>query len=164
MKLNNYPFERISLPSIYSRLTPEERTVRDEIMRQIIASGSPVGSFHIRHHGPDMHSKIDVLAEKRVIVLNANGDIVCAYPVSALPTHHKVRLADGKEFFAMCAVDALGAAFAFAQDIAVDSRCSRCHAPVHVVIREGSLAEFSPPGLHVLHADLNKSDNWAMSC
>jgi len=43
-----------------------------------------------------------------VIRLDHAGDVIVAYPFSATPTRHLVRLADGTRVFAMCAIDALG--------------------------------------------------------
>lgn len=43
-----------------------------------------------------------------MIRLDHAGEVVVAYPFSATPTRHLVRLADGIRLFAMCAIDALG--------------------------------------------------------
>jgi hypothetical protein len=75
-----------------------------------------------------------------------------------------VTLADGRSFRAMCAIDAMGAAFTFHQDITVESWCTKCSEPVTLAIRNGRLAEFTPLDLHVLHVDLNRTDNWSGSC
>jgi Alkylmercury lyase len=40
-----------------------------------------------------------------------SGAVTVAYPFSAAPTRHCVRLSSGTEVFAMCAIDALGVAF-----------------------------------------------------
>lgn len=168
MVFKNYPSERLRMPSIFSRLTPAERNLRALIMEWIVASDSPVTRRFPRSApeflNPDVDVTVESLVVKRAIVVNANGEIVCAYPVSALPTNHRVTSSEGSSFFAMCAVDALGAAFTFGQDVMIDSCCSHCRAPVHVVIQNGRLAEFTPPDLHVLHVDLKKSENWAGSC
>ena len=62
------------------------------------------------------------LIDKQIVVEEAGG-VAFAYPVSAWPTDHEVSLADGRRFYAMCAVDALGSAFNFGQDASIVSRC-----------------------------------------
>ena len=48
-------------------------------------------------------------------------------------------MADGREFTAMCAIDAMGAAFTFHQDTEVHSVCAMCEEPVYVKIVDGKL-------------------------
>ena len=59
---------------------------------------------------------IEVLKAKDGMVIDEEQNVNFIYPVSALPTNHHVTLADGRSFTAMCAIDAIGAAFTFHQD------------------------------------------------
>ena len=86
------------------------------------------------------------------------------YPVSSLETNHHVTLADGREFTAMCAIDAMGAAFTFHQDTEVHSVCAMCEEPVYVKIKDGKVADYSPKTLHALTFPLGELANWAGSC
>ena len=104
------------------------------------------------------------LGSKGVIVQDEDGSVSVVYPVSALPTPHKVKLNDGKSFFAICAVDSLGSAFTFAQDIKVASSCSYCQNPVSVTIKNGEISTFDPDGIFVTHTDLVGEVNWAGTC
>jgi hypothetical protein len=49
------------------------------------------------------------------------GEVTVAYPFSAAPTRHRVRLSSGADVFAMCAIDALGIAFMLGQTTGVSS-------------------------------------------
>jgi Alkylmercury lyase len=49
------------------------------------------------------------------------GAVRVAYPFSAAPTRHRVRLRSGCEVFAMCAIDALGIAFMLGEPTEVSS-------------------------------------------
>jgi hypothetical protein len=49
------------------------------------------------------------------------GAVTVAYPFSAVPTRHRVRLSSGGEVFAMCAIDALGIAFLLGEATNVSS-------------------------------------------
>ncbi|WP_435212804.1 alkylmercury lyase family protein [Streptomyces sp. bgisy034] len=48
------------------------------------------------------------LAAEDFLTLDAQGRVQAAYPFSVSPTAHRVRLAEGPEVWAMCAIDALG--------------------------------------------------------
>lgn len=93
------------------------------------------------------------------------GDkITFLYPVSAVPTNHRVKLDDGREFFSMCAVDALGVSSMFHRDSEIHSVCSETMEEVYIKISEGKIKEYYPENLHVLHVDLTKERDWAYEC
>lgn len=165
MQFSRYPKERLIIESIASRLTPVEKAFRMRLMEYTIDKGAP---FNINNGAEkdlqDLQPVVRELIGKRVIVLDNEGNVNFIYPVSALPTNHKVHLQDGRSFSAMCAIDALGAAFTFKQDTRVESRCSECGEAVHVAIERGRIAGLYPETAHALHVDLNKVDNWAGSC
>jgi hypothetical protein len=48
------------------------------------------------------------LADGDFLCLDHAGQITAAYPFSALPTRHRVQIADKATVFAVCAIDALG--------------------------------------------------------
>jgi Alkylmercury lyase len=48
------------------------------------------------------------LVERDLVQLDPDGRIAAAYPFSAAPTRHEVRSRDGRAYWAMCAIDALG--------------------------------------------------------
>ena len=81
--------------------------------------------------------------------------------LSDLATRHRVSLRDGRSFSAMCAIDSMGSAFTFEQDIEIESECSECGERIFVRIERGKLAEVTPSSLRVLHVDLKRFDNWA---
>jgi len=167
MQFRHYPAERLMIASITSRLTSDENILRRWLMQRIIDHGTPfkLDGEEIENSGPpDARSLMKGLLDKRAIVVDADNNVNFVYPVSALPTHHKVRLDDGRSFSAMCAIDALGAAFTFNRNSRVESKCSECGQPLFVAVENGEIAELSPETAHVLHVDLNKADNWAGSC
>ena len=168
MQGTHYSDGQLHIRSIASRLTSAEQLVRDSVMAQIIDRGQPITAADLQHievlRNLDVEEQLAALLKKRTIVMNPEGCITFSYPVSALPTNHKVTLADGRTFYAMCAVDALGAAFTFSQNIKVDSRCSHCREPVHLETGENKIVDLQPAGTHVLHVDLNRYDNWSGNC
>lgn len=166
MRFRNQPAERLAIDSIASRLTDEENALRMALMERTIEGRGPVALRTLTRSGaldPDAESLIERLTEKRVIVQDREGHLNFIYPVSALPTRHKVSLLDGRRFFAMCAIDAMGSAFTFEQNAEVESECSECGERICVRIEQGELTEVTPSKLRVLHAVSKKFDNWAAS-
>lgn len=106
-----------------------------------------------------------VLMEKDGMVIDEESrNVNFIYPVSALETNHHVTLADGRKFCAMCAIDAIGSTFTFHQDTVVDSVCTACGTPVHIEMKDGKVANYSPEGLYALSFQLEELSNWAGSC
>lgn len=170
----NYKVEDILIKRVIDKLNDEEKLLRFKIMEFIIKSERPFNldadlSEVINEDGctfsKDEYNELCTsLIEKGSMVIDEEKNVNFIYPVCALPTNHKVTLADGRKFHAMCAVDAMGTAFTFKQDITVNSCCSTCGETVEVEIKDGKVVKFSPENLLVLHVDLNKMSNWSGCC
>lgn len=159
--------------NIQRKFNQAQNEIRLAVMDFIIAEKRPFnlktdgfGALkEIRYSQPDDFSGIAAaLREKDGMVADEEQNVNFIYPVSALPTNHHVRLADGRTFTAMCAIDAIGAAFTFHQDTEIDSVCAVCGTPVHIVMRDGAPVEHSPSDLHALTFTLGEISNWAGSC
>ena len=155
----NLETELLAIPNINALLTDQERHARSLLMDKIIMHGIPVKPSESKNN-----DLLQGLGSKGVIVQDEDGSVSVVYPVSALPTPHKVKLKDGRSFFAICAVDSLGSAFTFAQDIEVTSSCSCCQKPVSVTIENGQISTFDPDKIFVTHTDLAGEVNWAGTC
>lgn len=159
--------------NIHNKFDRLQNEIRLAIMDFIINEGRP---FNIADDGfralkgvklskeIDFPKIIEVLAEKDGLVINEREDVNFIYPVSALKTHHKVTLSDGRQFYAMCAIDAVGATFTFHQDTEIHSECSVCGEKVYVRMENGRVTEHQPPKLHALTFKLEELVNWAGSC
>ncbi len=100
--------------------------------------------------GMDAASVSEALARLRardVLVLDPDtGEITGAYPFTERDTGHRVRLG-ARVLNAMCAIDALGAGAMYGRDVAIDSTCRHCAAPVRLTTRDNGAAldDISPP-------------------
>jgi hypothetical protein len=156
--------DELRIESIASRLDETERDFRKKLMDVIISRGAAVNinaEAPVELRGWSWREMIEALSEKKAAILGDNGDVHFIYPVSALPTCHQVTLADGRRFSAMCAIDAIGSAFTFEQDVQVRSKCHTCNGPVEVEVRDGDIGRHEPEGIRILHVDLSKFDVWA---
>lgn len=170
--IKHYEKERLIIRSIDSKLIPLEKKIRRYIMDYIIKEKKP---YNLKNIEDDLLCNIGVtkdefrstvleLNDKKVLVMDEKENINFIYPVSAMPTNYKIKLEDGREINAMCAVDSIGTAFTFKQNIKIESSCIMCNEPVEVIIENGEIKKCIPEKLRVLHVDLNKSDSWASSC
>lgn len=130
--------ERVRFHERLSELNNVEHAVWQAVL-QAFAEGSrapdqaELGSLVLG--GPDrIGSVLRDLAAKDLIVLDAaTGSIVAAYPFSATPTPHWVRL-EGREVYALCAIDALGIAAMLKRPTRITSACAHCGARVSLAV------------------------------
>jgi mercuric reductase len=79
---------------------------------------------------------LDRLVSRDLVVRESGSDaIVGAYPLTTRATEHHVMLGS-RVVRAMCAIDALGAGAMFRTDVAIESRCRACGAPIRIATRE----------------------------
>ena len=77
------------------------------------------------------------LHEVDAIRLAPDGQIAVAYPFSAVPTRHRVRMGDRVEVYAMCAIDALGISSMLDQDTRIASVEVTSGQPITVATSNG---------------------------
>jgi mercuric reductase len=118
--------------------------VRLHILRELIASGAAPS---VRDTGAalgvsesDAAAAYERLAANRVIVLQpGTRDVLMAAPLSAVPTPHVVRMADGRLHYANCVWDALGVIAMLGMDGDVETVCADCEAPLRLTLRGEAL-------------------------
>lgn len=71
------------------------------------------------------------------IRLTSYGEIAVAYPFSAVPTRHRVRIGDQVDVNAMCAVDAVGIAPMLGQNTVIESVDVTNGQRISVTMRDG---------------------------
>jgi alkylmercury lyase-like protein len=105
-----------------------QRAVHQAILRTFAVTGRP----------PERSdSDADVLTQLHdldAIRLAPDGAIAVAYPFSATPTRHQVRIGDRTGVYAMCAIDALGIRAMLGEDTRIDSVDATIGRPISVVM------------------------------
>lgn len=160
------------LKNIDHKFTARENKLRLYIINFIIDEKRP---FHLDKDQEktlkDLHMEVSEyqnivakLLERDGMVTDEENNVNFIYPVSALPTNHHVTLQDGRSFTAMCAIDAMGSAFTFCQDVEIHSKCAVCEESIYVKIQNGEMVEHSPKELCALTFPLGELQNWAGSC
>lgn len=105
---------------------------------------------------PELRAAYARLAARRLLVLEADGLTVrMAPPFSGVPTQHVVR-ADGIEYFANCAWDALGIPAALRKPAEVRSRCEQSREPLRLSVGP----EGPEPSTWLFHCAVPAADWW----
>lgn len=100
------------------------------------------------HHLPDLatvHHYLAALEAGGGLYRDpAMGDILAAYPFSAVPTAHRVELKAGHQAYAMCAIDALGIPLMLDTDVTIHSLCAHCGKELSLQITSGTITTVAP--------------------
>lgn len=103
-----------------SALAPPLRSLHREILRAL-ATGADVPVLTA--------AQLEQLRAADLVVVDADGRVSGAYPITREPTNHAVRY-NGYVVHAMCAVDALAIGPMFGHPASVRSRCHGCGASI----------------------------------
>lgn len=92
------------------------------------------------------------LVQRDLVVLGPEGEFVVAYPFSARPTRHRVHV-DGRDHWAMCAIDALGIPYLLRRPAEIEGREPAAGRLVTVAIDPGTgTLGWDPPAATVVAA------------
>jgi hypothetical protein len=129
-------------------LDPIEKAAHQAILRGFALTGRPPAVEELAPiAGRDGRGIAEVLAalhEVDAIRLARDGRIAVAYPFSAPPTRHLVRLGNGVEVFAMCAIDALGIAPMLGVETLIESADGTSGAPITVTMTVAGASTWEP--------------------
>jgi hypothetical protein len=127
-------------------LDPQDKAVHQAILRTFADTGHPPALADLDSvavaagSARGARSAVEVLRtlhDADAIRLTPDGQIALAYPFSATPTRHRVRIGDHVDVYAMCAIDALGIAAMLGQDTRIESVDITTGQPVTVTMTRG---------------------------
>jgi len=155
----------------YRCLTTVQKEIRVKIMDFIIKSKGPVNIDECKDY-IKAEMKLEELylsdvmkqfIDTNVMVMEGEN-ISFIFPVSGHETNHKVTLADGRNFSAMCAIDSIGTNYTFHQDVELNSICSSTGKEIKLKIKDGEIIYVNNKDLRIIHINLEKHAEWASSC
>jgi len=128
-------------------LDPVEKATHQAILRMFATTGRPPASGDLDAvvvgSGRSTAEVLAALHDVDAIRLAPTGEVAVAYPFSATPTRHRVRIDDRVDVYAMCAIDALGVSAMLGQDTVIDSVDVTTGRAVHVTM-SGDRAVWDP--------------------
>lgn len=135
-------------------LTPFEATVLRQIFRMVLEYGRApsVTLLHkvFKTYRLRIVRTIGKLEEKdRLVRKKETGEIVSVYPLSLVPTEHKVIMEGDKRVFANCALDALSIPHMFNKNAEIISQCHMCKEAVTITVRNGEIVSKSHARIYV---------------
>lgn len=83
-------------------------------------------------------------------IYTADGAVIAAYPLSAVPTPHRVHL-NGTAVYACCAIDALAVPAMANRAGTIASQCAYCETEIAVQVRDGRVISSRPDEATVFH-------------
>lgn len=108
---------------------------------------------------------MQTLVARDLVQLGSAGDVTVAYPFSARATRHLVRLQDGRRFWAMCAVDALGIPFLIHQPAEIKAQEPGGDTAITVSVDpEADMPRWNPPGAVVVAASEGSGCSAGCAC
>ena len=129
-------------------LDPVEKATHQAILRSFATTGHAPTASQLTpataDSGRTVEEVLGALHELDAIRLATDGQIAVAYPFSAQPTRHRVRIADQVDVYAMCAIDALGMSAMLSADTRIDSVDVTSGRPVTVTMTDDGRASWDP--------------------
>jgi hypothetical protein len=130
------------------RIAPADRGLRpvhQAVLRSFVHAGvAPDHPSLARHAAPfEVSQVLAELADGDFLYLDPIGQITAAYPFSALPTPHRVRITGNATVFAMCAIDALGISAMTGVPVVIESADPSTDQPVTVHV-DGASSVWDP--------------------
>jgi hypothetical protein len=69
-------------------------------------------------------------------------------PFNNLPTQYRITLDGEQKWFGQCGIESLAVCWLFpGKAVHIDAPCLDCAAPLHVVVREGTIEQQDPPSI-----------------
>ncbi len=130
------------------RVAPAERGLRavhQAVLRSFVDTGAAPDIASLAGHAApyDVAEVLAELADGDFLYLDHAGQITAAYPFSALPTSHRLRISGGQALFAMCAIDALGVSAMTGLPVVIESADPSTGEPVTVSV-DGAISSWTP--------------------
>jgi hypothetical protein len=139
-------------PNRLAGLSPYEIWLYLKVLRQF-AGGLGSSSAASAVVAPRRYAgAVTALVRRDLLRCGPNGEILRVQPFSAIPTVHMVRLADGRVFYATCAIDAMGVAVLTGRDALIDSADPLSGTRVRIWVRSVGAPISLPTNVFVVTA------------
>jgi hypothetical protein len=142
MRLEIKTAEELRDPELEARWAERREGRQADVLRYVLGAfverGGPIPVGEIERAFADLtparvREQLTTLDERDLLLLEEE-EVRLAYPFSATPTPFVVRLEDGQERFACCAIDALGIAPMLGTRVVIRSRCHHCGEPLELAV------------------------------
>ncbi len=77
---------------------------------------------------------LDIMIKSGNLSFNSKDELIGAYPISPIPTNHRIEVVGIGSGYAMCAIDALGVAYTFGAKTIINSQVLDTKRPIRIII------------------------------
>jgi len=140
----------LSLVEKQKSLDGKQVQVHQAILQTLAEEGRPLSFPEIADIvGSDyVASTLKILGERDLVILNREGEIVGAYPMTIEKTPHVVTI-NGRSIYAVCAFDALAISAMFKKKVIIDSKCFMTGKPIQISFNQEEILATNLPNIHV---------------
>ena len=142
-------------PARRARLSEAERELYFWILRRFAAA---------EQLGLEADGALETLAREDLVHRGADGEIAVAYPFSGRPTAHRVRFPGEHEVDAMCAIDALGIAPMFGEQVEIEARDPLSGDEIRARVASDASVEWSPESAVVVSGAIRSQGDACCGC
>ncbi len=96
---------------------------------------------------------LDIMIKSGNLSFNSKDELIGAYPISPIPTNHRIEVVGIGSGYAMCAIDALGVAYTFGAKTIIDSQVLDTKSPIRIII-DPSLETQTPLDIVITYKQL----------
>ena len=154
-------------PARRARLSEAERELYFWILRRFATAGRPSGvelRAAAEQLGLEADGALETLAREDLVHRGADGEIAVAYPFSGRPTAHRVRFPGEHEVDAMCAIDALGIAPMFGEQVEIEARDPLSGDEIRARVASDASVEWSPESAVVVAGAIRSQGDACCGC
>ena len=136
----------------FNKLNKNEQLLRMKLLKYEVDNFGPISMDVVEKfmREDDYFSNITVeelmenLTSQSYMRTNKENKICYIYPISCEKTDYRVTLSDGKSFYAMCAIDAMGAVVTFHEPVIIDSVSKDTGEKIRVEVDKKGIVNASP--------------------
>ena len=123
--------EILPLRARQEQCPPPVKTLHQQILSSFVTHGRVLTKAEMAEIVADVPAALAQLHQYDMITISAAGDLIGAYPFTTSNRGHAVQV-NGRQLYAMCALDALAIAPMFQAHSRISSRCSVTAAPIAI--------------------------------
>lgn len=140
----------LSLVERQKSLDSKQVQVHQAILRTLAEEGRPISLPEIADivGSNRVASTLKALGERDLVILNREGEIVGAYPITTEKTPHVITI-NGRSIYAVCAFDALAISAMFKKKVIIDSECSMTGKLIQINLSQEEILATNLPNIHV---------------
>jgi hypothetical protein len=139
--------KQLPLKARQDRLSAALKAAHRIVLTTLVTQGRPPTMEELKTVLGDepVKESLQRLGSDDLIVLDAQGQPVGAYPVTIENTPHKITL-NGHTIHAMCALDAVSVAPMFDTEVVIESTCHLTKTPITIRMRGSDILDVQPSG------------------